>query len=148
MKASTVPSHRLQHGASLLEVLIAVLILAIGMLGIAAMQATSLRNSQGALERSQAVVQGYAILDAMRANLTVARTNAYNMGITCVAPTSTSLVTADQNAWITSLKTTISDSACGSVACAANVCEIIVQWDDRRSTGGILAQQIKIRSRI
>lgn len=148
MKTTRIPARRNHRGASLLEVLIAVLILAIGMLGIAAMQATSLRNSQGALERSQAVVQGYAILDAMRANLTDARANQYNMGITCEAPASTGLVTADQNAWITSLKATISASACGAVACATNVCEITVQWDDQRSTGGIAAQQIKVRSRI
>ena len=45
-----------QQGMSLLEVLIAVLVLAIGLLGIAALQATALRNSQSSLERNQAVM--------------------------------------------------------------------------------------------
>ena len=50
---------------SLLEVLIAVLVLAIGLLGIAALQATALRNSQSSLERNQAVIASYTIADAM-----------------------------------------------------------------------------------
>ncbi|MFY2765411.1 type IV pilus modification protein PilV [Arenimonas sp. MALMAid1274] len=143
-------NRRSRHrGATLLEVLIAVLILAIGMLGVAAMQATSLRNSQGSLERSQAVVQSYAILDAMRSNVLVARANGYNLPVTCVAPAAAgSLVNFDQNAWITSLQTTMGASACGGIACAANVCEITVRWNDTRSTGGIDAQELKTRSRI
>lgn len=148
MNSPRISSRRSHRGASLLEVLIAVLILAIGMLGIAAMQAVSLRNSQGALERSQATIQGYAILDAMRSNLTDARANQYNMGITCLAPANTSLITSDQNRWINSLQTAIGPTACGSVACAANVCEITVQWNDLRGTGGVAAQQLKLRSRI
>lgn len=59
-------------GVGLVEVMISVLVLGVGMLGIAAMQATALRNSQSSLERSQAVIQAYTIFDAMRANLAVA----------------------------------------------------------------------------
>src|SRR5690606_20270957 len=57
-----------QAGMSLVEVLVSVLILSIGLLGIAAMQATALRNGQSSLERSQAVVQTYSVLDAIRAD--------------------------------------------------------------------------------
>lgn len=136
-------------GFTLLEVLIAVLVLAIGMLGIAAMQATSLKNSQGSLERSQAVVASYGILDAMRANALVARGGNYNMAVSCTAPTATgSLVASDQNAWITALQANMGGSACGGINCAANVCEITVRWDDQRSTGGSTAQELKLRSRI
>ena len=39
------PMPALQRGASLIEILIAVLILAIGMLSVGAMQATALRNN-------------------------------------------------------------------------------------------------------
>lgn len=63
-------------GISLIEVLISVLVLGVGMLGIAAMQATALRNSQSSLERSQAVIQVYTIFDAMRANSEVATSGA------------------------------------------------------------------------
>ena len=62
--ASIRASAHQQVGVTLIEVLVAVLVMAIGLLGIAALQATALRNSQSSLERSQAVVHTYAILDA------------------------------------------------------------------------------------
>ena len=143
---------RRQRGASLLEVLIAILILAIGMLGVAAMQAMSLRNSLSALERSQATVQTYAIMDAMRANIADARNNQYNLALAadpCAAPAAGgTLATRDLNAWINSLQATLGPSACGAVACAANVCEITIRWNDERGTGGDSAQQLITRSRI
>ena len=146
----TIPHH--QRGASLLEVLIAVLILAIGMLGVAAMQSMSLRNSLSALERSQATVQTYAIMDAMRANIADARNNQYNLALAaapCAAPAAGgTLATRDLNNWINSLQATLGPSACGAVACAANVCEITIRWNDERGTGGNNAQQLITRSRI
>lgn len=141
-----------QRGASLLEVLIAVLILAIGMLGVAAMQSMSLRNSLSALERSQATVQTYAIMDAMRANIADARNDQYNLALAaapCAPPAAGgTLATQDLNNWITSLKATLGPSACGAVACAANVCEVTIRWNDERGTGGVAAQQLITRSRI
>lgn len=152
-RPSRPPLSRSQRGASLLEVLIAVLVLAIGMLGVAAMQAMSLRNSLSALERSQATVQSYAILDAMRANVVEARNNnAYNLALAaapCPAPAAGgTLASRDLNNWINSLQTTLGPSACGAVACAANVCEVTIRWNDERGTGGVAAQQLLTRSRI
>jgi type IV pilus assembly protein PilV len=125
---------------SLIEVLISVLILAIGMLGIAAMQAAALRNSQSSLQQSQAVIEANSILDAMRANLTVARANGYNMGMAaapCTPPAAgATLVTNDQNWWITNLQSSMGPGACGSVACAANVCNVTVKWNTNLNTTG------------
>ena len=55
-------------GFSLLEVLVGLLILAIGLLGLAAMQMVSLRQNADAYLRSQATLQAYDIIDRMRAN--------------------------------------------------------------------------------
>ncbi len=57
-----------QSGFSLLEVLIAIVITSIGLLGLAAMQATGLRNNHSAYHRSQATVLAYDIADRMRSN--------------------------------------------------------------------------------
>ena len=129
--------HRHMAGVGLIEVLIAVVILAFGMLGIAALQAASLRNSQSALERSQATVQTYAILDAMRANLSVARIGGYNLTtMTCAAPDAGDLAATDLHNWINSLKSSLgpSDNTCGMIVCGSVECAITVQWDDSRGT--------------
>ncbi len=57
-------------GFTLIEVLIAMLVLAVGLLGLAGLQATSLRNNQSAYNRSQATQLAYDLADRMRANFT------------------------------------------------------------------------------
>lgn len=134
-------------GVGLIEVLIAVLVMAIGLLGIAALQATALRNSQSSLERSQAVIHSYAILDAMRANLPAARSGVYNMAApVCTAPTAgagASLAANDQANWLRALETSMgTEDACGQIQCVAIAgsqsrnCTVTVQWDDTRGSGG------------
>lgn len=151
-----------QRGTSLLEVLISVLIMAVGLLGIAAMQATALRNSQGSTERSQAVIQSYAIIDAMRANRDQALAGAYNTsGWMCAAPAAGNLAGNDRERWLNSLRTTIAndpddDSICGSIDCTAAtaICVVGVRWDESRSgsTGGeqagLVDQVIQTRVRM
>ncbi len=136
------------RGVGLIEVLVAVLVLAIGLLGVAAMQATALRNSQSSLERSQGVMHVYTILDAMRANPDAARSGGYNIGMTCVPPAAGSLVTSDQRQWITVLQQNLGVTACGQVNCVATVCTVTVRWDDSRGSGGSTVQTLSTRTRI
>lgn len=62
------------RGFSLIEVLIAILILSVGLMGNAGLVAASLKNSNSAYYRSQASVLAADILDRMRANLPNDRT--------------------------------------------------------------------------
>ena len=55
-------------GFTLLEVLVAVLVLSIGLLGLAGLQTQGLRNNHSALLRSQATALAYDALDRMRGN--------------------------------------------------------------------------------
>ena len=144
------PARRGSAGVGLVEVLVAVTILAFGLLGIAAMQATALRNRHSAVERSQAVVRTYAILERMRANHAVAANGGYDLAaMTCNAPVATDLVTTDQRAWILSLKDGLGPSACGQVVgCGGNDCTIIVQWDDSRGTDGAAVHQFVTETRL
>lgn len=139
--------HATSRGAGLIEVLVAVLVMAIGLLGIAAMQASALRNSQGALERSQAVVQTYAILDAMRANRSAALAGAYNIGMTCALPTAGTLVQTDLNLWIGALRQTLNPTACGSIARDGDVFVVTVRWNDQRATGSASEDPISVVTR-
>ena len=57
-----------EKGFTLLEVLIALLVLSIGLLGLAALQTTGLRSNQMASIRTTATQLAYDITDRMRAN--------------------------------------------------------------------------------
>lgn len=58
-----------QKGTTLIEVLISLLILAIGLLGMAGLQAVSLRSTQSAYLRTQASLHSNDIVERVRANL-------------------------------------------------------------------------------
>jgi type IV pilus assembly protein PilV len=61
---------RTNHGFTLIEVLIAMVVIAMGLLGLAGLQATNLKNNQSAYFRSQATQLAYDIADRMRVNNT------------------------------------------------------------------------------
>ncbi len=62
-------------GFSLIEVLVALVILSTGLLGLAGLQAAGLRASQTSLQRSQAAILAYDMADRVRANITNAAIN-------------------------------------------------------------------------
>lgn len=57
------------RGYTLIEVLVALLIISLGLLGMAGLQVTSLKQNQSAYMRSQATILAYDIIDRMRANV-------------------------------------------------------------------------------
>ena len=70
------------NGFTLIEVLISLVVLSLGLLGLAALQASSLRSNQGAYYRSQAAQFAYNIADRMRANVVEASKGATSKYIT------------------------------------------------------------------
>ncbi|NJN46951.1 MAG: type IV pilus modification protein PilV [Candidatus Competibacteraceae bacterium] len=67
-----------QFGFTLLEVLVALIILAIGLLGLASFQAIGLRSNHSAQLRTQATILSYDIMDRMRANIRGVRNSHYD----------------------------------------------------------------------
>ena len=63
-------SRRHSRGFTLVEALVALIVLSIGMLGIAALQVEGLRSGRSALLRSQAIVLAADMADRIRANPT------------------------------------------------------------------------------
>jgi type IV pilus assembly protein PilV len=148
----SVGAPRLQAGVSMIEVLIAVLIMGIGLLGMAAMQTTALRNSQSALERSQAAMHTYALLDTMRANVDQARIGAYNLAAwTCGPPADDgTLVRNDLNNWFEKVQenTALGDTTCAAIQCDTQQCLVQVRWNDSRGTGGDEEQTFTTETRL
>jgi len=63
---------------TLIEILVSLLILAIGMLGMAGLQTVSLRNTQSAYQRTQAAILSTDIVERVRANLQGVEGGNYN----------------------------------------------------------------------
>lgn len=82
------PRRHRQRGFSLLEVLVALLVLSIGLLGLAALQTMGLKFNTQSYQRTQAVLNAYDIIDRIRANPAGMATGGYdNIGIADTPPT-------------------------------------------------------------
>ena len=138
---------RRQRGMSLIEILVAIVILSVGLLGLVALQAKSLRNNQSSFERTSAVLLTYSIADRMRANPLQFAAGNYQLAVGA-APATTSLANADLVAWRADILAALGSGASSSVNCAANICTIVIQWDDTRGitalTGMSIATQVRI----
>ena len=90
------------RGFSLIEAMVALLVLSIGLLGIAALYVETLRASRTALYRTEAVVQATDLADRMRANRNPA--NAYACGSPCVpANGGNAIADADLADWMNAI---------------------------------------------
>jgi type IV pilus assembly protein PilV len=76
-----------QAGFTLLEVLVALLVLSIGLLGLAALQTLSLKFNHQSYERTQAVIRAYDMLDRIRANPLGKKAGAYDLADAGSIPT-------------------------------------------------------------
>jgi type IV pilus assembly protein PilV len=123
----------------LIEVLIAVLVLSIGFLGVAGLQARSLSMNNSSMARSVATMASYSILDAMRADLASAQNHAYDGTVTANAcPTDTSTLANTQlKQWCGQLALGLGASAStsGTIKCTDNqgTCTVTVKYDDSKS---------------
>jgi len=116
----------------LLEVLITLVILTIGLLGLAGLQTVSLQLNQGALVRSQASNLAYDITERIRANWPAAA--AYNIAIDEDAAASPStLAESDLSEWREALAATLPDGT-GSVEIVANRVTVVIRWLDSDDT--------------
>lgn len=120
-------------GFSLMEVLVALLVLAIGLLGLAALQARGVKFNHDAYLRSQATYLAYEIMDLMRANATNA--SAYvaagDPGGTCDPKASGR--TNDLACWYDALQATLpaGDASVAANAASENQFDVTIRWQAR-----------------
>lgn len=130
-----------QQGFSLLEVLISVVVLAIGLLGIASLQISAIRYNHSAQLRSVAVAQAESMLDRMRANYVGVKAGVYNSlsGIptlpTCTTCTASESALRDLNQWNTA-NARLLPSGQGTVTRNGNHFIVTVRWDNNRTGAG------------
>ncbi len=147
------------QGFTLIEMLIAMIVLSVGLLGLAKLQSTGLRMNDSAYFRSQAVSLGYDMFDRMRGNRTQALAMAYDTdddGAFGGAAAGGGLAAADVAQWQALIDNLLPGAAAdkeGNVTCVnpagTNIvrCQVTVQWDDSRA-GGVANQSIVLESQI
>jgi type IV pilus assembly protein PilV len=129
------------QGMTLLEVLIAVIILSVGLLGVAGLQTTNLRNSQSAHQKTMAVLLASGMAERIRANRVLALTGSFALSKTCSSLSSTgSIQQLEQKNWIDEIRSSLGSVAttCGEVTYNAGTRTYIVTvyWDDSKALGG------------
>jgi type IV pilus assembly protein PilV len=145
-----------QKGFSLIEVLVTMLIISVGLLGIAGIIVNSMKSNHSAHSRSEATVLANDIIDRMRANRSVAEQapSPYALALEAAPDATAGVPGADLAEWRTALAAGL-PSGVGAVAFNAanrNV-TVTVQWNDSRAGGdgetvGLEAQQLVLETHL
>jgi len=150
-----------QRGMSLMEVMVTLLVLGAGVLGIMALQTTTLKNVDSSAWSSQATVQVYAMFDLLRSRRDAIGT----VDSRLLTPSNNdgwaqSQITPQQRNhnelgsledWLAGLKETVGADAWGKVHCVSrerqtprpvgvplkiiNQCTVGIRWDDSHADG-------------
>jgi len=123
-------------GFTLVEVLVTMVILSVGLLGVAALHTASLRNNLDSALRSQASVLAADIADRMRGNRDEALAGNYDIaiGATRTVTAGSPLVDRDVKAWKDLLAQALPNGD-GSIVRTGDVFTITVQWGERLRQG-------------
>jgi type IV pilus assembly protein PilV len=156
VRSCPVIARRADRGFTLVEALVALLVLSIGLLGVAAMQLSSLQANNGAFQRSQATFLAQDIADRMRANRVRALAGDYDFAFGTAAPaTPATTAETDIAAWKARLGIVLPPAASGNVAddpdasvqtdVASGIVTISIRWDDSRGADGLLTFTMRTR---
>lgn len=144
-----------QTGYTLLEVLIALIVFSIGLLGLGALLVSAVKGNHQAYHHSQAVYVAEAMADGMRANLAAVRAGSYNTGglITthggsnCTNCSPAQIAARDLGQWVEMANRRLPNGGIG-INCTAGtfvsvpanaaydgICTITVGWDESGDVG-------------
>lgn len=136
---------RRQRGYTLLEILVAAVLLTGGLIGLASMQASGTRLNNSAYLRTQASILAYDIADRMRANRAAVVANNYDIALADATPgAASSVANIDLIQWRGALNYYL-PAGNGAVETDAGVtpdaplrATITVEWNDGRAAADVV----------
>ena len=143
LQQNTAP--RLQTGVGLVEILVTVVVLAVGLLGVAALLSSGLRASEASMLRSKANELAHEMVERLYARPGDARCGRFNIVLGAAAPAGAQPFAVDLQRWRAHLAADL-PAGDGSIACAPNppaatpcetqnpaACTVVVRWDESRA---------------
>lgn len=140
IKFNVIITFKHNKGFSLLEVMIAMVIFAVGVLGLAGMQVIALENSHESSSRNQAIFLAYSMSDRMMANrqaqdaYIIANNNSAQSNTNCanIDCTTAQIVAFDHSQWKQNLSQQLL-SGSGAITGIFPSYNVTVRWDEDRS---------------
>lgn len=123
-----------EKGFTLIEVLVALVVISVGLLGVAGMLAYTVKGSQSAYLRSQATLLAYDLTDAMRAAPEDAEAGLFNDGCS-----DSGVSCSYRQEWDAQLVAWLGDSASAAVSWSGDQVAVVITWNDYR--GAIVDDQ-------
>lgn len=124
-----------QRGVSLVEAMIALLVISVGLLGIASLQITAMSQNTSSLNHSQATWYAYNMSDRIRANVgvylgynNIDTSGAYVQDCMSTACVPAAMITADAADWKTMVENL--PGGRGTIALQNGLLVVTVMWDD------------------
>jgi type IV pilus assembly protein PilV len=133
-----------QSGSSMIEILIAMVITVIGLLGVASLQGNALKYQKTSEQRSQAMQASFDLGERMRANSAATKFNLYNYATpyastvaspptvpTCTAPCTFGQIAAiDRAKWLIALSERLAGGAGYIASNPLGGYDVTVMWKD------------------
>lgn len=136
-----------QRGFTLVEILVTLVLVSVGLLGVAALQLTTLRGNQESYVRSQASVLAADILDRIRANPLAFRNGAYDVTWDATGTASTR-AGDDLRAWQQAIDTVLpggANNTAGRIVRASaggrHIVTVSIRWTERPAGNGTNVEQ-------
>lgn len=148
------PRPNAQTGGGLIEVLVAVLLVTVALVGMAALQAQSLRNMGSTSQRAAAIAAAASAFEFIRSDIATLPPGPINWSRYQLATTPITVSAYPSTpigGWLSRYllggQHGLDPTTSVAITCTAGTCQITLTWNDSRGSGGAPSQQIQESAR-